>query len=126
MDVKFITTDSVGLPEVEVANGQLICLSDVDEMYYDMGNERRLVSGTRLVSSLPSEGQDGIIYIILTTDGRAVLSVWDSTNEVFKNAGTGAELLEITAANYKLLPAAKKTADYIYFVTDATSMDDLT
>ena len=124
MDVKFLVTDNAGKEDVTIANGQLLAISDVDEFYYDMGNERHLVSGVRLVTTLPSEGQDGLIYIIISADGRATLSVWDSTNEVFITAA-GQQLTTITKTAYKALPASKKTDNFIYFVTDATSIADL-
>jgi len=125
MDVKFFTSDYADRDQVPVANGQFLAISDRDELYYDMGGSRHLVSGVRAVSALPSTGVSGIIYVVITSDGRAVVSVWNESANAFVACG-GQVSREITKAQYAQLPASQKTGDYIYYVTDATSASDLT
>ena len=126
MNVSFTTTEYDSLPDVDVINGQIIAISDRDELYYDMGNERRLASGTRFVAALPQTGQEGLIYITISATGVAAISVWDPTTSSYITIGGGKQISTITKAAYNQLPASRKTADFIYFVPDATSPSDLT
>lgn len=126
MQVEFVTTTADNLEEIDIINGQIIYISDEDSSYYDMGGSRHLVSGAKLVPALPNVGQTNVIYIQLMSDGRAVLSVWDATNNAFVTVSNDVAMPVVTSNQYKLLPAAKKTANFAYFVTDATSMADLT
>ena len=40
MQVKFIKTESQYLDQLPIVNGQIIVLTDMSGMYYDMNNER--------------------------------------------------------------------------------------
>lgn len=86
MDVKFYATTSSRLPSLPVINGQLIYLEDIDASYYDMGNSRHPISGVRLVSALPSTGQQAnMLYVVIDQGGTAKASVWDSTSQTYKS-----------------------------------------
>ena len=125
MDVKFTSTTSARLSQLPITNGQIIYLSDKDASFYDIGNTRRSVSGVKFVASLPQSGVTDIIYVVIS-NGDAVLYVWDTTSSTFLSiSGGGSTPAEITVAQYKALPASQKTSDYIYFITDANSMSDL-
>ena len=85
MDVRFITTTSSKLPDLTVANGQLIYLMDRDASYYDMGGVRRPLSSMRVVSELPpsSSAQEGVLYAIVNAAGHADASIWDANSSTF-------------------------------------------
>lgn len=80
MNVRFTTTTSAKLSDIEIINGQLIYLSDKDAAYYDMGNSRKPVSSVKIITSgdLPGTGQSDIIYIKINAAGRADAWVWNS------------------------------------------------
>lgn len=78
MKVKFIETSSAKLSSVPITNGQIIALNDIDAWYYDMGNERRIVSGQLQVDSLPSSGKSGILYVLSSSSANGVY-VWDGS-----------------------------------------------
>lgn len=64
MEVKFTSTTKQNLNSLPIVNGQLIAVSDRDEYYYDLGSERRSVSGVVVRSSLPATGQTNKLYIV--------------------------------------------------------------
>ena len=64
MEVKFTSTTKQNLNSLPIVNGQLIAVSDMDEYYYDLGSERRSVSGVVVRSSLPATGQTNKLYIV--------------------------------------------------------------
>lgn len=62
MNVRFTTTTSAKLSDLDIINGQLIYLSDKDATYYDMGNSRKPISSVKVIASgdLPGTGQSDI------------------------------------------------------------------
>lgn len=126
MQVEFITTTADNLSDISIVNGQIIYISDEDASYYDMGGVRHQVAGAKLVPSLPLVGQNNMIYIQLMADGRAVLSVWNSSTNAFVTVSNDVAMPTVTASEYKLLPSSKKTGNFAYFIPDATSLADLT
>lgn len=86
MDVKFITTTSNRLSQLSIVAGQLIYLSDRNASYYDMGGNRYLMSSMRLVSSLPTSGneQEGVLYGVINAAGHVDSYVWDPVSSEFK------------------------------------------
>lgn len=83
MNVKFTLTTSARLPELSVTNGQLVYLQDLDEAYYDAGDERKRIGGVKKVSELPSTGREGTIYVVINASGKGDASIWDSTTSSF-------------------------------------------
>lgn len=86
MDVKYVATTSDKLSELAIVNGQLIFLSDLTAMYYDMGSTRRSISSMRLVSSLPSTAtaQEGMIYGLVNASGHVDAHVWDASASTYR------------------------------------------
>lgn len=84
MEIQFISTTSNKLSDLPIINGQFITLQDADGSYYDVGGSRKVITGFRLVSSLPSTGQSGIIYGVTNADGHVDVSVWDSSTASYK------------------------------------------
>ena len=126
MDVKFTTTTKAKLDSLPITNGQLIYLSDSDECYYDMSGSRHPMSGVWLGTTLPASATGAVIYIVITSDLRAILYVWDDTEAEFVQVTSGMDFQVLTAAQYKALPASAKTAEHTYFIKDANSPADLT
>ena len=79
MNVQFIATTKSRLPQVPITNGQLIYLDGEDIAYYDLGSTRHSLSSVRLVASLPSTGQEGIIYVLADGSNPISLYLWDSS-----------------------------------------------
>lgn len=87
MDVRFIATTSSKLSQLSVVDGQLIYLTDLNATYYDMGSSRRLISGVRIVPSLPSTSvaQEGVLYSVVNVQGQLDASIWDSSANVYRS-----------------------------------------
>ena len=81
MDVKFITTTSGQLDEIQIVNGQIIALSDINAYFYDMGDMRRPASAQVKVSTLPETGVEGIWYTCLDENQPGIF-VWDNSTFV--------------------------------------------
>ena len=55
MDVRYITVKSNKLNTIPIVDGQIIAISDKDAWFYDMEGTRRVVSGQKMVESLPTD-----------------------------------------------------------------------
>ena len=55
MDVRYITVKSNKLNTIPIVDGQIIAISDKDAWLYDMEGTRRVVSGQKMVESLPTD-----------------------------------------------------------------------
>ena len=144
MDVKFITTTAEKLSAVPVVNGQIIALSDQSAYYYDMGDERRCVSGQMIVDKLPEIGQTGIwyisldqseegmylwdgekfmqisklhnvMYITLSTDDNGTITSDKSFAEIKNHVNTGGVAIAFDASNYWNCQMSTITDEVIMF-----------
>lgn len=84
MNVTFVTTTRAKLNQLPIVSGQLVYLNDENTSYYDMGTSRFLVTAVREVSTLPSVGYEGIIYVV-TTDTPRTCWLWNATSLQFVN-----------------------------------------
>lgn len=85
MDVKFTLTSSNKLANLDIVNGQLIYLADIDAAYYDVGGSRRPVSSMKIVNQLPqpSQAQENMLYVIIGQNGQATASLYSATTSSF-------------------------------------------
>lgn len=86
MDILWTSTTSSKLSELNIVNGQLIYLTDINAAYYDVGSRRRLVSNLQIVNALPSTSaaQEGAIYGMISGTGHLDTWVWDATSSTYK------------------------------------------
>ena len=72
----YLTTSKHGLSSITPKNGQVISIWDSDEVWYDAPIDgssngtpvRRKISGVRVVSELPAEPMEGMVYVYLDTN----------------------------------------------------------
>ena len=84
MNVKFTSTTSDKLSSLLISNGQLIYLSDSQEVYQDLNNARKKFTDVHFVSSIDGlTGRTGKIYVVIGSNGKADAYVWDSTSSTF-------------------------------------------
>ena len=91
MEVKFVSTSSTRLSELPILNGQLICLTDKNASFYDMGGSRRAITSVRIVSALPSTAdvQEGILYGLVDSQGAVDASIWDASASTYRTLSGG-------------------------------------
>lgn len=86
MNVQYTATTRAKLSTLPVSNGQIIALTDESAYYYDMSNERHVISGLRVVAGLPSAGEVGCLYLN-TNSTPYRLYIWDATDIEFVDVG---------------------------------------
>lgn len=114
LNVQFITTNSSKLSSLPITNGQIIALNDVPGYYYDMNDSRNHVSGTEIVSSLPTSGESNILYVC--TDSEELYR-WNGTEFI--------KLLESPSDNQSYVRKNGKWSklNYIYECTSGSVSD---
>lgn len=78
MDVRFITTTLDKLDTVPIVDGQVIALSDIPAYYYDMGGERKPVTGQTYVTELPVRGIPNIVYVVTQNPNKG-MHIWNGS-----------------------------------------------
>lgn len=80
MDVKFYYTTAAKLASLPIVNGQIIALSDQTGYYYDMGGQRFRVNSVEVVTTRPTTGVAGVIYICSSPEG---VYTWNATSSTW-------------------------------------------
>ena len=114
MDVQFTTTTRENLPNLAIADGQIIAISDDNGYYYDMGGVRRSVGGFLTVTSLPESGNKDTIYLLAKGDFATPYAWAESTGFI----PLSVDFITMTYAEYQQLTTEEKMDGRIRFITD--------
>lgn len=91
----YLTTSKDNLSNIQPKNGQVIAIYDSDEVWYDAPDDgnpggnpvRRKISGVRVVSVLPDDPMEGIVYVNIggeetlpSGDPKYTIQVWVNGN----------------------------------------------
>lgn len=117
MDVRYITVKSNKLNTIPIVDGQIIAISDKDAWFYDMEGTRRVVSGQKMVESLPTDTSgiypDTLFFV--TSGPNKGICWWTGTEfKTVANANTD--------ENVKSVPTE---LDKFYLIGDAKATENV-
>lgn len=84
MNVKFTCTTSDKLSNILIHNGQLIYVTDSQEVYQDFNSARRKYTDVYFVNSIDGiTGITGKLYVVISNSGKADAYVWNASTSTF-------------------------------------------